>query len=894
MSSVQAVDDSYFNDLSRQPSLADSAPPPVSSAAPLDEGSEVPKPKRVACAICRKRKLKCDGGRPKCGTCARLGHNCAYDEVRRKSGPKRGYVKELEARLAQVETQLKTKAREKKLPTPSESSQSQDQYARTPSIDHTFTSSSGDGNPTYNMSLPETANDFFESMPPPKDNSTDPSVLPDLNITASPFDDGVTWEMVGLGLEEPLPTQEAIDELHDVYFKYIHPSIPMIHPYRFRATMALCPHMRPPICQRYAMWCLAANLSGRYHSHQEIFYRRARKYAEMDEMKGLGEAFVSIAHAQCWILIATYEFQMMFFPRAWASVGRAVRLVLMMGLNRLDGAGLAVKQVLPDARDWTEREERRRTFWMAYCTDRYASMGTGWPLAMDERDILTNLPSNEESYEQSTPEHTTCLSECMTPEGAAKLSPFAGTVYMSHIFGKNLAHLHRPSTHENEDDLQGEFWKRHRQLDNMLLKTSLSLPAHLRLPAGIRNPNSVFLNMCIHTSTICLHQAALFKAEQKNLPASMVIQSSTRCLLAATEIAHIMRLVSHLDCQGMNPFTAFCLYVACRVFTHALKKSPDEAEIRSSLEFVLAAMQRFKTTNPLAESFLIQLGFDLQGTGIDFLLQNPTHSSLVMAKLAMINKHESEPACTPVVNIRDSNTHMHPARFVTDIPRPRNDQDVPQIIRNGEETGFRSTQYSMQSFDLPSHPSPRPGQGALGTLDGPMMDGLRKASSGDPFGEGFPGSAAGLHGMEKLYDTDMLGGQASSGPTPGQTPSNTSYSPASQNTTEMGSSTILPKPTAFQDADPATGAPKFFNFTNADGNFVAAMPSQPHSTNADFDPASSTWNFDPATASASSFTIGLTPAADGDWSQIMDNMNWDSTGFDTNAIQWSTSPGGTT
>ena len=63
-----------------------------------DDG-EIPKNKRIACVICRKRKLKCDGNRPKCATCARLKHNCAYDEVRRKSGPKRGYVKELEARL---------------------------------------------------------------------------------------------------------------------------------------------------------------------------------------------------------------------------------------------------------------------------------------------------------------------------------------------------------------------------------------------------------------------------------------------------------------------------------------------------------------------------------------------------------------------------------------------------------------------------------------------------------------------------------------------------------------------------------------------------------------------------------------------------------------------------
>lgn len=86
----------------------------------------------------------------------------------------------------------------------------------------------------------------------------------------------------------------------------------------------------------------------------------------------------------------------------------------------------------------------------------------------------------------------------------------------------------------------------------------------------------------------------------------------------------------------MNPFTAFCLYVAARTFVHILKKSPEDVEIRSSLEFLLAALQQFKTTNPLSESFLIQLGLDLRGTGIDFLLQNPTHSSATMAKLEVM------------------------------------------------------------------------------------------------------------------------------------------------------------------------------------------------------------------------------------------------------------------
>jgi hypothetical protein len=105
LSPADSPEDDYFNDLSRQPSkLNDDAD---NQPDPRDDGSQVPKPKRIACVLCRKRKLKCDGNKPSCGTCHRLQHDCSYDEVRRKSGPKRGYVKALEARLAQVETLLK-------------------------------------------------------------------------------------------------------------------------------------------------------------------------------------------------------------------------------------------------------------------------------------------------------------------------------------------------------------------------------------------------------------------------------------------------------------------------------------------------------------------------------------------------------------------------------------------------------------------------------------------------------------------------------------------------------------------------------------------------------------------------------------------------------------------
>lgn len=108
-SSSNTPPEGYFNDLSRptgnngrnKRNRSPSGDPNGIADAASGGDSTVPKPKRIACIICRKRKLKCDGSKPSCSTCTRLGHSCAYDEVRRKSGPKRGYVKALEERLSE-------------------------------------------------------------------------------------------------------------------------------------------------------------------------------------------------------------------------------------------------------------------------------------------------------------------------------------------------------------------------------------------------------------------------------------------------------------------------------------------------------------------------------------------------------------------------------------------------------------------------------------------------------------------------------------------------------------------------------------------------------------------------------------------------------------------------
>jgi hypothetical protein len=160
---------------------------------------------------------------------------------------------------------------------------------------------------------------------------------------------------------------------------------------------------------------------------------------------------------------------------------------------------------------------------------------------------MTNLPASEEAFINGKPEKTPRLSDVLAGSDLEELSAFASVAFVSCLLGRNLTHLHRPEPQDNDNDLNGVFWQRHRSHDNILLHFALSMPSHLRLPAGIADPNVLFCNLAVHTSTICLHQAAIFKAEKNGMPNQIILESKRRCIVAADQISSIMKMVSSMD-----------------------------------------------------------------------------------------------------------------------------------------------------------------------------------------------------------------------------------------------------------------------------------------------------------------------------------------------------------
>ncbi|KAI1612322.1 fungal-specific transcription factor domain-containing protein [Exophiala viscosa] len=580
--------------------------------------------KHRSCNDCRKRKLRCSGTRPLCKTCEEAGRDCEWEDTVRKTGPRRGYVRSLEARLAEVESLLSGKEGSRSA---THSLPPEEEAGLGVSNDVLLAEEEWPANTTFDIEgSTQLAQDNIVAHQGPglSASRSDQSFQ---SAFASLPNSNPSWELDALGLQEPLPSQQAIDELHDIFFAKIYPRTPFIHKGRYLAAMSLPPtsRLRPPVCLSYSLWTLAASVSENYSAVTEQFYLRARKYMDADEIEGRGQGVVTLAHAQATAYLATYEMNKLYFPRAWLNVGRAVRLCHMMNLHRLDDRSeLDVKETLSSPMNWLELEERRRVFWAVFVQDRYQSISSGWPMIIDERDITTNLPSSEQDFTSGLPTTPSLsLNNCMTPTGVKNLSLFAANATIAALFGRTLTHLHRKDLPYEGDtsDQDDAFWRRHQYLDTVLLHTLQYLPDDLRIRTGISSPQIVLLHINIQASTICLHQAAIFKAKNSPTPQETTLaDSKARCLHATENMMTILRLLDPAVLQNIGPWLPYCLYLAARVLVQTLSEQDQQHNVETakhleSLGLLMSVLRNMKSKNPYTSSLLMQLERDIAAFG---------------------------------------------------------------------------------------------------------------------------------------------------------------------------------------------------------------------------------------------------------------------------------------
>lgn len=166
---------------------------------------------------------------------------------------------------------------------------------------------------------------------------------------------------------------------------------------------------------------------------------------------------------------------------------------------------------------------------------------------------------SELSFEFGLAEETKSFTQAFSPSGLGQISPFSALLLTSKLYEHNREHLNINSPNECVEDIEnGEFWKRHRRLDNALLNTFLYLPDSLRLPHGSGDMNTVFIHMSIHASSIKLHQGAIAAAMKHGISSDIVRHSQVRALTAAEEITNIMRQTDNVDVDLVRSILFLC------------------------------------------------------------------------------------------------------------------------------------------------------------------------------------------------------------------------------------------------------------------------------------------------------------------------------------------------
>lgn len=106
------------------------------------------------------------------------------------------------------------------------------------------------------------------------------------------------------------------------------------------------------------------------------------------ELQKRGSAFLTLAHVQAAVLLANFEGQQGLFPQGAMSQCRSLRMAQMLKLHQIDSgakAATSLEPLEPEAR--ISLEEKRRTWWIVYCSDRFLSSITGWPSLIRDEDV---------------------------------------------------------------------------------------------------------------------------------------------------------------------------------------------------------------------------------------------------------------------------------------------------------------------------------------------------------------------------------------------------------------------------------------------------------------------------------------------------------------------------
>ncbi|KAI0845064.1 hypothetical protein F5Y00DRAFT_273314 [Daldinia vernicosa] len=502
----------------------------------------------AACEECRRRKVRCDRQQPSCGLCLSSGVQCQITTPRPPRGPKRGYLKALQARIATLEGTLLQQ-------------QQQQQQSSNDSI-HTISISPGDTSiegltfndpPPLTWDFPVTAEDdaalrdLCQGTGPSTTSGGSSLDGGSVHASTSPIQ-GFEALNDGIGYADAVMTRkmseisEGIDginisnlmqaDLDQLYFDRVHVFAPVLHQRRYFSWARNIAKTEAQSCLRYAMWTLAASVSAHYQNIGDYLYRCTRRALEALDSKCISLAMTEMEQVQAWLLLAIHEFMCVDFSRAWISAGRAFRLIQLNWHHYSDGSDASLTQT-----DWVDAEQKRRTFWVAYCLDRFISIRNNSPMTFSEQNT-TRLPAPEVDFQNEQPTISGFLSEAITAIDAISTSAFTECIVVATVVGRALNHGQQSAVDNMYIHESRSFWERHEWINSTVVQRMDMFNSNCPAAAQEADPMLLFISMMWRTTVLYMYQlikSAIHPADEKRAVLADYTRQSTK---AAKEMVH--------------------------------------------------------------------------------------------------------------------------------------------------------------------------------------------------------------------------------------------------------------------------------------------------------------------------------------------------------------------
>ncbi|KAK3304868.1 fungal-specific transcription factor domain-containing protein [Chaetomium strumarium] len=568
------------------------------------EGRALRQQPGFACEECRRRKARCDRGRPKCGFCAETGTTCVIVDRRQQRGPKKGQLNAMRSQIAALQWQLEQhfgstsgdtaavperRVRERE----SESSRAQipeeDSVSQTNGLDAethlaltctTSTASSAAATTAISASTLTSTCTSSDSaagadlvgwadcmdwqdpedalMPSDGSHGTEITLLDHFDrVDAGPSLVATRCNLTNL-------MQADLDQL---YFDRVHPVLPIVHHGRYLAWASQESLTPARACLQSAMRTMAAAMSGQWAGLADQLCAETRHLLETHGQTPItSKDEIPLEHIQAWLLLAYAELLRIGEHQAMLTVGRAFRLVQMARLYNVDALDnsqvslVSTDHALLDE-SFVDAEERRRTFWLAFSFDRFLCLRSGYPLTLREEmatvdladrfQVHTRLPAPEENYRNNRSIRMGFLPEALAEPAPSTLSPFAECIVLAALQGRCMTH--RDASVEDNGLKVYDFWTQQEWLASAVERRVQTLVPYSPVDG---DPMLLFAHMLAHSAIVFLSDTVQSASWHTSTLEQQLVTAAyaRRATVAALEIVRLAKTVPALSCFKAHPF----------------------------------------------------------------------------------------------------------------------------------------------------------------------------------------------------------------------------------------------------------------------------------------------------------------------------------------------------